>query len=59
VGYLYYDKTIDGTNTSRFALSSYVYFQLWFSMALYSFFYLFNYIYHEQHSPCFGGPEWT
>lgn len=59
VGFYYYDKTIDGQNASRFALSSYVFFQLWFAMALWAFYYLFNVIYNEQHSPCFGGTDWT
>ncbi len=59
VGYHYYDKTIDGQNASRFAVSSYVFFQLWFAMALWAFYYLFNLIYNEQHSPCFGGNNWT
>ena len=54
-GYNYYDRTIDGSNSSRFALSSYVMFQLWFGMVLWAFYYLFNIIYNEQHSPCFGG----
>lgn len=59
VGYHYFDRTIDGQNTSRFAVSSYVFFQLWFGMALWAFYYLFNIIYNEQHSPCFGGNDWT
>ena len=57
--YHYYDETIDGANQSRFALSSYIYFQLWFSMCLYAFYYLFNIIFQEQHLPCFGGSNWT
>ncbi len=57
--YHYYDDTINGANSSRFALSSYLYFQLWFSMCLYAFYYLFNIIFQEQHLPCFGGPHWT
>jgi hypothetical protein len=46
VGYFYYDRTIDGSNASRFALSSYVMFQLWFGMVLWGFYYLFNIIYN-------------
>lgn len=46
-------------NESRFAISSYVYFQLWFFMCLYAFFYLFNIIFLEQHTPCFGGSKWS
>jgi hypothetical protein len=57
--YHYYDETIDGANESRFALSSYVFFQLWFFLCLYGFFYLFNIIFLEQHSPCFGGANWS
>lgn len=59
MGYHYYDRTIDGQNASRFAISSYMFFQLWFAMALWAFYYLFNIIYNEQHSPCFGGNDWT
>lgn len=44
-GFHHYDSTISGTNLSRFAVSSYVYFQLWFAFAIYSFYYLFNYIF--------------
>lgn len=58
-GYYYYDRTIDGQNTSRFSISSYVIFQLWFGMILWAFYYLFNIIFNEQHSPCFGGDNWT
>lgn len=54
-GFHHYDTTISGTNQSRFAISTFVYFHLWFAMALYGFFYLFNYVFKEQHSPCFGG----
>ena len=53
----YYDTTIDGANQSRFAMSSYIFFQLWFHMALYGFFYLFNFIFLEQHTPCVGGKQ--
>ena len=59
VGYHYYDNTIQGENASRYVLSSYVFSQLWFSMSLVVFYTIFNYIYHEQHSPCFGGTNWT
>ena len=58
-GFHYYDLTLAGTNQSRFALSTYVFFQLWFAMALFGFYYLFNFIFNEQHSPCFGGSGWT
>lgn len=59
MGFHYYDTTMSGSNLSRFALSTYVFFQLWFAFALYCFYYLFNYIFHEQHLPCFGGDNWT
>lgn len=59
VGYHYYDRSIDGSNSARFVLSSYIFFQMWFGMVLWGFYYLFNLIYHEQHSPCFGGRNWT
>lgn len=58
-GFHYYDKTINGNNTSKFALSSFVFFQLWYAMGLWAFYYLFNIIFNEQHSPCFGGKNWT
>lgn len=45
LGYHYYNRTIDGSNSSRFALSSYILFQMWFGMCLYGFYYLFNIIY--------------
>jgi len=46
VGYYYFDRSIDGANTARFALSSYVLFQMWFGMALWAFYYLFNFVYN-------------
>ncbi len=45
-GFHHYDTTISGSNQSRFATSTYVFFQLWFAFSLYAFYYLFNYIYH-------------
>jgi hypothetical protein len=47
--YHYYSRTIDGANLSRFALSSYILFQMWFAMCLYAFYYLFNVIYTAQY----------
>lgn len=46
--YHHYDSTIDGVNQSRFAASSYVFFQLWYFLCLYAFFTLFNFIFLEQ-----------
>lgn len=58
-GYHHYDTTIAGVTASRFALSSYVYFELWFAFALFAFYQCWNYVYNEQHLPCFGGKDWT
>ena len=55
----HYDTTIDGANQARFAISSYVYIQMWYFMTLYCFFYLFNFIFLEQTSPCLGGNGWS
>lgn len=49
MSYHYYNRTIDGANLSRFALSSYILFQMWFGMVLYAFYYLFNVVYNVQY----------
>ena len=57
--YHHYDETIDGANQARFAISTYVFFQLWYFICLYAFFCLFNFIFLEQTSPCLGGLNWS
>ena len=58
-GYHHYDTTITGSNQSRFALSTFIFFHLWQGMTLYCFYYLFNIIFNEKHLPCFGNGNWT
>ena len=58
-GFHHYDTTLEGSGQSRFALSTFVYFYLWQGLSLFCFYYLFNIIYNEQHSPCLGKKQWT